>query len=104
MCSLPIASLMGPGSDGFANVMGPADRQGHGSARKAAGSQIARLMAPPIVRLMGQPMTRIRMVRVRRPRANGPMGWRVASSIRDIAGGDSSPAPTAVRWNTGNAQ
>ncbi len=33
---LPIASLMGPGPDGFATVMGPPDRQGHGATRKAA--------------------------------------------------------------------
>jgi hypothetical protein len=33
---VPIASLMGPGPGGFATVMGPPDRHGHGATRKAA--------------------------------------------------------------------
>jgi hypothetical protein len=47
MCGLPIARLMEPGSGGFATVMEPPDRQGHGATREASGGAIATVMGPP---------------------------------------------------------
>lgn len=45
--SVPIATLMEPGPDGFATVMEPADRQGHGATPQVGVRLIASLMEPP---------------------------------------------------------
>jgi hypothetical protein len=44
---MPIASLMEPGSEGFATLMEPADRQGHGATPQGGMRRIASLMEPP---------------------------------------------------------
>jgi hypothetical protein len=44
---VPIASLMEPGFEGFATLMEPPDRQGHGATPQGGMRRIANLMEPP---------------------------------------------------------
>ena len=52
---LPNATLMGPGSEVFANLMGPANRQGHGATRKVHAVNSPTSWGHPIARVMGPP-------------------------------------------------
>jgi hypothetical protein len=53
--TVPNATLMGPGSEVFANLMGPANRQGHGATRKVHAVDSPTSWGHPIARVMGPP-------------------------------------------------
>lgn len=69
LLAVPIARLMGPEAGVFASLMGPPDRQGHGTTRPGGRPVFARVMGPANRQAHGATRPGAGLTRSRRPRA-----------------------------------